>query len=295
MWKDFFYYSKSERRAVTVLLVLIAVLLVGIVVMPDPEPQPPGREAVEAADRLTAESARSRKERTVGANPDFPAAKKHFALAPFDPNAADSIELSALGLPVYVVRNILKYRLKGGRFDRPDDLARIYGLTSEKFAELRSYIRIPEAYRKRKPKASFTDRVKPYKYPAGTLVDVATADTSELRKIPGIGAGISRAIVRHRERLGGFVRLEQLKEVKYVTDEMLEWFTLSVVPIRKIPMNSADMDELRAHPYLNYSQAKVIIEHRRKQGKLKSLSQLSLYEEFAEKDLVRLADYADFD
>ena len=28
MWKDFFYYSKSERRAVYVLLTLIALLLV---------------------------------------------------------------------------------------------------------------------------------------------------------------------------------------------------------------------------------------------------------------------------
>lgn len=44
-----------------------------------------------------------------------------------------------------------------------------------------------------------------------------------------------------------------------------------------------------------FYQAKVIIEYRRKKGKLKSLSQLSLYEEFTEKDLERLSHYLAFD
>ena len=38
MWKDFFYYSKSERRAVYVLLVLIALFVVGIVFIPERQP-----------------------------------------------------------------------------------------------------------------------------------------------------------------------------------------------------------------------------------------------------------------
>ena len=36
MWKDFFYFSLSERRAIYVLLVLIAVLVVAIVWTPAP-------------------------------------------------------------------------------------------------------------------------------------------------------------------------------------------------------------------------------------------------------------------
>ena len=38
MWKDFFYYSKSERRAVYVLLVLIALFVVVIVCIPERQP-----------------------------------------------------------------------------------------------------------------------------------------------------------------------------------------------------------------------------------------------------------------
>ena len=119
--------------------------------------------------------------------------------------------------------------------------------------------------------------------------------TTEMMKIPGIGSGIAKAIVAYRNRLGGFYTLEQLQEASHVTPEMMKWFDLKEPPIRKIPINKVGLDRLRAHPYLNFYQAKVIVEHRKKRGEIKSLSQLSLYEEFTEKDLERLAVYFSFD
>ena len=137
--------------------------------------------------------------------------------------------------------------------------------------------------------------VKAFKYPEGTLVDVNSADTTELKKIPGIGSGIAGGIVRYRERLGGFHSLSQLEEVKHVTPDLLKWFKLENDSVRKVEINKAGIDQLRSHPYLNFYQAKVIIEHRRKKGPIKSLSQLALYEEFTEKDLNRLSAYVSFD
>ena len=137
--------------------------------------------------------------------------------------------------------------------------------------------------------------VKAFKYPEGTLVDVNSADTAELKKIPGIGSGIAGGIVRYRERLGGFYALSQLEEVKHVTPELLKWFKLDNDSIRKLEINKASLDKLCAHPYLTFYQAKVIVEHRRKKGQIKSLSQLALYEEFTEKDLERLSAYVSFD
>jgi DNA uptake protein ComE-like DNA-binding protein len=80
-----------------------------------------------------------------------------------------------------------------------------------------------------------------------------------------------------------------------MTPELLEWFSLGEVPVRRLQINRAGLEKLRLHPYLNFYQAKVIVEHRRTRGELKSLSQLSLYEEFTEKDLIRLAAYVSFD
>lgn len=230
----------------------------------------------------------------------FVAKQTSVFLAEFDPNKADSIELSRLGLSDYVVRNILKYRRKGGRFSTVESFSRIYGLQPEQFEVLKPYIRISEP-KKIAPKR--VDSIAPrkgvekkvFKYPEGTLVDVNLADTTELKKIPGIGSGIAKAIVSYRNRLGGFYSLEQLSEIEYITPALTEWFKLEDPKVRPLKINDASLEVLRAHPYLNFYQARTIVEHRRKKGKIKSLSQLSLYEEFTEKDLERLSAYMTFD
>lgn len=303
MWKDFFYFSLSERRAIYVLLVLIAVLVIAIIWTPTPEVQSvyDVAEADSLALKLKQKEERksfSKNERIQGTVPT--------ALAPFEPNLADSIELLRLGLPSYVVNNVIKYRQKGGRFSTPESFARIYGLTEEKFMELKPYIYISKDFIKKpeqrkilqeRPKREhkMDSLPKPFKYPEGTLVDVNEADTTELKKIPGIGSGIARRIVAYRNRLGGFYSLEQLNEVEFVSADLLKWFKLESDSIRKLPINRVGLDKLRAHPYINFYQAKVIVEYRRKRGEIKSLSQLSLYEEFTEKDLKRLSAYVSFD
>ena len=133
MWKDFFYYTKSERRAIYVLLVLMFVLIVALVVVPGERPLP--NPVALVADSVECCSAAP----TVSP-----------ALTTFDPNQADSAELAALGLPVHVVRNVLKYRQKGGSFSTPESFARIYGLTETQYEELKPYIRISESFA-RKP------------------------------------------------------------------------------------------------------------------------------------------------
>ena len=304
MWKDFFYYSKSERRAVFALSFLIVCLLVAILLAPEKETviveEPLAENARTETDKVEADSfqrvVEHREKKAVIKKTEAPSRK--VVLAPFDPNLADSIELLDLGLSPYVARNVLRYREKGGRFRTPESFARIYGLTEDQFETLRPYIRISESFRQKTDTSTYVRRdtfAVVYKYPKGTLVDVGVADTTELKKIPGIGSGISKAIVGYRNRLGGFYSLEQLREVRFVTPEMMEWFKLDSISIRQLPVNRAGLDRLRNHPYLNFYQAKVILEHRKKHGEIKSLSQLSLYEEFTEKDLKRLSAYFSFD
>ena len=242
MWKDFFYYSKSERRAVYVLLVLIALFVVGMVCMPESQPV--------WDSRLT---------------------------------AADSAEWKKLESKTYPKT---KYQKKDS-FPKRKNYQEVYRDNVHKTKRSDTV-----GQRDLAPKKEYA---KAFKYPEGTLVDVNLADTVELKKIPGIGSGIAGSIVRYRERLGGFYSLSQLEEVKYVTPDLLKWFKLENDSVRKVEINKAGIDQLRAHPYLNFYQAKVIIEHRRKKGQIKSLSQLALYEEFTEKDLNRLSAYVSFD
>jgi competence ComEA-like helix-hairpin-helix protein len=303
MWKDFFYFSLSERRAIYVLLVLIAVLIIAIIWTPTSGVQ--SVYDVAEADSLVLKLKQKEERKSFSKNERIQGMVPA-TLAPFEPNLADSIELLRLGLPSYVVNNVIKYRQKGGRFSTPESFARIYGLTEEKFKELKPYIYISQDFIKKPEQRKFLQErpkrehkmdslPKPFKYPEGTLVDVNAADTTELKKIPGIGSGIARRIVAYRNRLGGFYSLEQLNEVEFVSADLFKWFKLESDSIRKLPINRVGLDKLRAHPYINFYQAKVIVEYRRKRGEIKSLSQLSLYEEFAEKDLKRLSAYVSFD
>lgn len=301
MWKDFFYYTKSERRAVYALCIGIALLLVAIWMVPDTSKsllaETPGVDSValKSFEKEVQSKSYSKREKKRFVAEEIP-----MSLTAFDPNMADSIGLSRLGLPVYVVRNILKYRQKGGRFKTPESFSRIYGLEPDLYERLKPYIRIAESKVievEKKDTMMVREGVekKTFKYPEGTLVDVNEADTTELKKIPGIGSGIAKAIVSYRTRLGGFYALEQLAEIEYMTPALMKWFKLEEPVVRPLKVNEAGLETLRSHPYLNFYQAKVIVEHRRKKGKLKSLSQLSLYEEFTEKDLERLSAYLTFD
>ena len=133
------------------------------------------------------------------------------------------------------------------------------------------------------------------KYEPGTLVNLNKADTTELKKIPGIGSGIARMIVNYRNRLGGFYKVEQLREINLDASQLLSWFSIDEADIQKIPVNKSSVDRLRNHPYINFYQAKAIVEHRRKHGNLQSLKPLVLYEEFKETDLERIAHYLSFE
>ena len=302
MWKDFFYFSKKERRGIVFLLGMI-VTVIGIwLVSPyliEESDKDTNQESFEEMERFLAGIKIIEQQRNASFKKKE-VVKRKVVLAPFEPNLADSIEFLQVGLPSFIAHNIIRYRQAGGKFATAEAFSRIYGITEEQFHTLEPYIYISESFQKkpdtlRYAKVEKRDTLAFYKYPEGTLVDLNRADTTELKKIPGIGIGIAQAIVAYRNRLGGFYDVAQLQELKWVTSDIQRWFKVENCPIHRINANKASLDRLRAHPYINYYQARVIVEFRRKKDKLKSLSQLSLYEEFAEKDLERLSHYLTFD
>ena len=298
MWKDFFYYTKSERRVI-LLLLAIALLLLGIWAVMEylrPVEVPVTLSESEEIDSFLAnleEQEKIRKSHT-------PKNEISVVLQPFDPNTADSVLLRQLGLPVYIVRNILKYRAKGGVFRSPESFSRIYGLKEEVDQKLKPYITIAPLVSVSHVRTDTFRQLKdtiPYipKYEEGTIVDLNKADTSILKRIPGIGSTLARMIVVYRQRLGGFYDVSQLQEVPHVGVELNKWFVVTPAGLHKIQVNSASLDKLRSHPYMDFYKAKAIMEYRRKRGKIKGLSQLSMFEEFTEKDLKRLSPYLTFE
>ncbi len=109
-------------------------------------------------------------------------------------------------------------------------------------------------------------------------VDLNVADTFDLQEIRGIGSVYAKRIVAHREKLGGFVHVEQLREVWGIDSltyaRMLPSVYIASPVLRKINLNQADIKTLRNHPYLDYYQAKEIYLHRMKHGDFQSVEQV---------------------
>jgi len=101
-------------------------------------------------------------------------------------------------------------------------------------------------------------------------VQANTCDTLDLQQIRGIGSVTSQRIIRYREQLGGFVRIEQLMEVWGIDSarfvQIAPAFIIDKQNIRKLNINTATIRELQSHPYLDYYQAKAIVETRDRQG-----------------------------
>lgn len=300
MWKDFFYFTRMERQGIIVLAVLIALVFTACWLVSSQEEvivTDTGKFEKDYADFVASIEERKKKQNANYKN-DF--RERKVVLSPFDPNTTDSIGFLDLGLPSWMAKNILRYRAKGGKFRVPEEFKKIYGLTEEQYAILLPYIYINDASVKRDTvrllaRESQRDSTKVYKYPSGTVIDLNEADTTELKKIPGIGSGIARMIVGYRRQLGGFYDIEQLKEIQINTRELRLWLMIGKNKIQQLNLNKASIERLRAHPYINFYQAKVMVEYRKKKGSLKSLKQLALYEEFTEEDLKRISHYICFE
>jgi DNA uptake protein ComE-like DNA-binding protein len=137
------------------------------------------------------------------------------------------------------------------------------------------------------------------KFSEGVVVELNAADTTILKKVPGIGSSFANRIVKYRDLLGGYYSVMQLSEVYGIDEEkyyaLSHWFTVDASLIKKLNVNELNLDELNRHPYIDYKQAKVITQLVRKKGKLTGWDDLRLLEEFSESDKIKLQSYLSFD
>lgn len=223
-------------------------------------------------------------------------------LSAFDPNTADSTLLLSLGLQPWQVRSIYRYRAKGGIYRQPSDFARLYGLTVKQYKELLPYIHISDEYKPAAEVYGRTDAVRsgrdtlryPVKLQPGQYVTLDDADTASLRKVPGIGRYYASRIVRYRNDLGGYVSVAQLSEIEGIPEAALPYFRVTGGAVRKLNLNRLTLNELKHHPYINFYQARRIIDYRRLKGPLHSIDDLRLLKDFSQRDIERLRPYVEF-
>jgi hypothetical protein len=231
-WRDFFYFSKGERRALTLLLVLIAFGSILLVVN----------------DKNEEEDAAGMEFRRIVHPENAPA-------------------------PVPI--------------DRVENMEKPRGASKKISAKK------PPARKRQSPSFARAE-----KFPTGTLVELNTADTTTLKKVPGIGSVFARRIVNYRLRLGGFYSPAQLRELYGMDEErylsLQNWFYADTSFIAKMPVNHLSFKALFKHPYLNYEQVCALRQLCDRKGRIDGWENLRLLEEFTEADRERLSAYLSF-
>ncbi len=183
----------------------------------------------------------------------------------FDPNRISKDSLLLLGVTENCANNWVKYRSSGGKFYHPEDLGKIYGLDSALAADLSNYVVIGfiQVEKSLKPfedkKAQHFEKTTDGFHEeniSNTPININEARAEDLIVIKGIGKVFSERIIKYRDLLGGFVRLDQLNEVYGLTPEVINRMeTLVYVDDQfepeKVAVNTFEYRDVLRHPYIS--------------------------------------------
>jgi competence ComEA-like helix-hairpin-helix protein len=188
----------------------------------------------------------------------------------FDPNTISTNEWKKLGLRDKTIHTIQNYLSKGGRFKKPEDLQRVYGLRTNEYERLAPFIKIESTKESNAVRISNESQSAKIFTPRYSPIDINTADTTAFIALPGIGSKLAARIVNFRDKLGGFYSIAQVGETFGLPDstfqKIKQYLKLDNALIKKININTATVDELKAHPYIRWSIANPIVAYRNEHG-----------------------------
>ncbi len=291
MWqplKEYFSFTKKERKGILILvsvIIFISILPYFFHLFVKDEPIDSKEFAQEiAALKIDSSKSKNYSKNEEGYFNDYtPSYKKEEKIKRelfyFDPNTASANDWIRLGVRKRTAETIQKYISKGGKFYRPQDIKKIYGLSEADANSLIPYVTISSAKKEYPSNENKFPSTKTYqnKYLIQP-VDINVGDTSAYVALPGIGSVLSKRIISFREKLGGFYSVDQVAETYNLPDSTFEkikkYLVLNSKAIKKININSASVDEMRSHPYISYKIANAIFQYRQQHGDFASVEDL---------------------
>lgn len=287
-WKkflnDYFFHSKKARLAVLCILIFFLLVYISPYLFKDhnkPTAIIPDNSLLAAVDTLQNRGPQQQEDEEDGIqtaynptnyNPGFLRAE----LFEFDPNTLSLEGWQKLGLNQRTVKTINNYRNKGGKFYKPEDLQKIWGLPKPFYERVKNYISITSL--KKTYTEDFNEKPAFEKKKREVYrIDINEGDTTAFIALPGIGSKLALRIVNFRDKLGGFYSTDQISETYGLADSTFQkikpYLLLSSQP-KLLNLNTASKDELKTHPYIKWNLANAIVEYRNQHGAFKSIEDL---------------------
>ncbi len=272
-FKNYFSFTRRESIGIAILLAIIA-SLTGYLILANNGYNilPIDYSEYEEEIRLF-ESQLNNKQETLNSNLSNSNLSTIDSLFYFNPNNIDSLSWLKLGFSPKQVKSIFNYKRKGGKFYTKQDVAKMYAIDSLSFLRIEPFIILPQkADNFKEDKTYKTKEFEHKKTPQP--VNINTADSLQLVALNGIGPVLSLRIINFRNKLGGFIHKNQLKDIYGLKPETLEKIDAFIFieqnfSPQKININTATYEMLKEHPYIGYSLAKVIVAYRNQHGNFK--------------------------
>ena len=256
--KNWFGFSRRERRSSVILFALISVVLIVRIAVPE--------NNIIAEDVTASLSGIG-----VPSGSDSGEELSSAELFSFDPNRVPNDTLIALGFTEREVKTLIAYRNSGGKFRQPSDLNKVYGIEEGKAKMLIPFVEINVGT----SKESQSDLKDPQKTP----INLNSCDSAVLVTLPGIGPVLSVRIVKYRNLLGGFVSVNQLKEVYGLPPETFENIKgrlyVDSSAVIGIKINTAGYKELSRLPYFENYEITSILKYRELKGRIEKMNDLT--------------------
>jgi DNA uptake protein ComE-like DNA-binding protein len=137
-----------------------------------------------------------------------------------------------------------------------------------------------------------------FKGPEREPFDLNSCDSAMLESLPGIGPVLSARIIKYRNLLGGFAKVDQLREVYGLPEETFGLIRNMVyadtLRLRKIRINEADFATLIRMPYLERHEVTAILSYRQTEGRIEGQATIIANKLIDTASLSRLRPYIEY-
>lgn len=284
--KPYFVYTKSQRLGIVALFALIALLQAlyyfSHFTAPDSD-SPEKQQWLSVQTKIDSLGKLVQRQRPK--------------IYPFNPNFISDFKGYQLGLSVAEIDRLLAFRKTNQYVNSAEEFQKVTKVSDSLLEKIAPYFKFPD-WVKNKNKNHFpTSFGKKEKELA--VLDINLATQEDLKKIYGIGDGLSERILKEKEKLGGFVSMEQMAEVWGLSEEVVvslnRSFAIGTIPnVKKIKINDASIKELSQFPYFRYALAKSIVTYRSMNGPIKDSEDLIKISGFPVDKVKIIALYLEF-
>lgn len=268
---SYFKFSRSQRTGVFFLFGIIVILQL----------------AYFFTDFRSLPYASPEKEKWLSLQPEIDSMKQDKInyvpkIYPFNPNFISDYKGYKLGMSVKEIDRLLAFRKENKYVNSPKEFQAVTKISDSLLSAISPNFKFPDWVKNKKEFKNYKDYSNTAfaKKEKIVIIDINQASQEDLIKIYGIGEAISLRILKLKESLGGFVSMEQMKDVWGLSPEVIEnlnsHFKVSALPnVKKIDINNASIKELSQFPYFDYQLAKQIVTFRSMNGDIKNIEDLT--------------------